>query len=254
MGLLSLAIWYSCNLLIVLLIYRGLRRKLFVMYPYFFSYIALIACSESIRIYLWIAASSQSYKVGYWITEFLGAIGGFAVTWEVYAQIMAPYRGLRRMTKAVLSLLLVLVVAKAVVELGDSPLRSLGPTTVELERNLRALQALLLLAVVGLVVHYAVPMGRNIRSILMGYGFYIGCHVIALSFRSQFGNSIEVWRDLMQRLAYLTALIVWCVGVWSYAPNPVPNNLIESDYDRISAQTSRAFGRLREHVTQSWRP
>ena len=87
----------------------------------------------------------------------------------------------------------------------------------------------------------------------MGYGLYIGCHVIALSFRFQFGNSAEVWRELLQRLAYIAALAVWCAGMWSYTPNPVADTLIEADYDRISEQTSRAFGRLRQHVTQSWR-
>jgi len=254
MGTFSTAIWWSGDLMIALLIYHAWKGRLFARYPYFFGYIGLIGCSTIARFCLSMAASAEQYRFGFWTTEFLGAIGGFGVTWEIYAQILEPYRGLRRMTRAVLSTLLVLVVAKGLVGLADGPLQSLGPTTVELLRNLRALQALLLLALVGLVVHYAVPLGRNTRSILMGYGLYIGCHVIALGFRSQFGTSVEMWRDLLQRLAYLAALIIWCVGMWAYAPNPVPNNLIEADYDRISERTSRAFGRLRAHVLQSWRP
>jgi len=96
-------------------------------------------------------------------------------------------------------------------------------------------------------------MGRNTRSMLVGYGFYIGCVVVVLSLRSQFGSGFELTQTVLRRLLYLATLSVWCVGMWSYASDPVPNMFIEADYDRISEQTSRAFGRLRQHLTQSWR-
>jgi len=223
-------------------------------YPYFFGYLGLIACSVVARVYLRAETSPRTFGIGYWSSELLSVVAGFGVTWQIYASILAPYGGVRRMARAVLGVFLALVLAKAIVDLAGGPIRNLGPTTVELERNLRFVQALLLLAIAALVVHYSVPMGRNTRSMLVGYGFYIGCVVIALSLRSQLGQSFERSKDVLQRLAYLGTLMVWCSGLWSYAPNPVPTNLIEADYDRISEQTSRAFGRLRQHMTQSWRP
>jgi len=147
---------------------RAWKSKLFAKYPFFFGYISLVLCSESVRFFLLVVASKKTYGIGFWITESSARLAVLLLTWEVYVQILAPYQGLRRMTKAVVSLVLALVVAKALVELGGSPLRNLGPTTVELERNLRAVQALLLLAIVGIVMHYAVPMGRNVQSIADG--------------------------------------------------------------------------------------
>jgi hypothetical protein len=254
MEFLDNALWWVGNLMIAFLLYRAWIEKLFARYPYFFGYLGLVGCTEVVRLYLRAQTSERTFAIGYWVSEFLTAIVGFGVTWQIYATILARYGGVRRMARAVLGVFFALVVAKALVELTGSPIQNFVPTTVELERNLRFVQALLLMAIAALVVRYSVPMGRNIRSMLVGYGFYIGCAVIALSLRSQFGVPFEQTRTLIQRLAYLTALTVWCAGLWSYAPNPVPDTLIEVDYDRISAQTSRAFGRLREHVIQSWRP
>ena len=205
-------------------------------------------------MYLRAVASERHYQIGYWVSEFLLAIAGFGVTWQIYTTILAPYRGVRRMAHTVLGVLFAVVLAKALVELTTNPIHNLIPTTVELEWNLRFLQALLLLAIAALVVHYAVPIGRNTRAMLVGYGFYIGCMVISLSLRSQLGAAFDATRILLEPLGYLTTLFVWCAGIWSYSRNPVPNILIETDYHRISEQTSRAFGRLRTHVTHSWRP
>jgi len=254
MRLMDNALWWVGNLLIVLVLYRAWRGKFLTRYPYFFGYLGLVACSVVVRVYLRAETSPRTFGIGYWISEFLSAIAGFGITWQIYGTILAPYRGACRMARAVLGVLCTLVLVNALMELTGNVVQNLGPTTNELERNLRFVQTLLLLAITGLAVHYRLPLGRNVRSMLAGYGFYIGCVVIALSLRSQWGENFERGKDLLQRSAYLTSLAVWCVGMWSYSRNPVPETLIEADYNRISEQTSRAFGRLREHVTQSWRP
>jgi hypothetical protein len=255
MGLVSFAIWVSCDLMLACLLFRAWRAKLFRKYPYFYGYVWAVAGSGLVRVYLQVGVSQWAWGLGYWITEFLSVIAGFGVTWQIYASILDPYRGVRRMGRALLGVFGALVIAKALVELAGNPVANLGPTTVELERNLRFVQTLLLLVITALAVHYRLPLGRNIRSMLAGYGLYLVCAVIALSLRSQLGGAFETARTLLQRLAYTTSLAVWCVGMWSYYRNPVfPDTWIDRDYNRISEETSRAFGRLREHVTQSWRP
>jgi hypothetical protein len=253
MGFPGGAIWLVCDLMLVWLLGRAWRVKILTRYPFFFGYVGFVLCMDLVRLYLELKTSPRAYEIGYWISEFFDALAGFGVTWQIYATILAPYGGVRRMARAVLSVFFALVLAKALVELTGNPLHNLGPTTVELERNLRFVQALLLMLMATLVVHYALPMGRNARSMLAGYAFYVGCMVIALSLRSQWGDGFQRSKDLVDRLGYITALLVWCGGMWSYSRDPAPEALIETDYDQISAQTSRAFGRLRQHVTQSWR-
>ncbi len=253
MGPLDRVLWLAGDLMIAALFLRARREQFFARYPFFFGYLGFVAGTELLRLYLQLETSRRTYEIGYWVSEFFSAAAGFGVTWQIYATILAPYGGVRRMARAVLAVFFALALAKALVELVGSPIRNLGPTTVELERNLRFVQALLLLAMAGLVVHYSLPMGRNVRAMLAGYGFYIGCVVIALSLRSQWGQAFERSKDLLERFAYLTTLTLWCAGMWSYSRNPAPDTWIEVDYDRISEQTSRAFSRLREHMMQSWR-
>jgi hypothetical protein len=146
------------------------------------------------------------------------------------------------------------VLSKALVELYDSPIQRLIPTTLELERNLRVLQALLLLTMFGLIVYYSIPLGRNLRSMLIGYGLLVGTGVVTLTLGSLFAQINQwKWWALPTQVEYCATLVVWCVGMWSYAPNPTPGIALELDYERISARTTRAFGRVRDHVAQSWR-
>jgi len=259
MDFLSDASWFLTDQMLAWLLYRAWRNKLFHRYRFFFAYILFVAVGELIRLKFYLSldvcdeGSYLKYSLAYWVTEFIYAAVGFGITWEIYAHMLAPYRGVRRMSRAVLGLLFTLVMAKAMAGLGARPIHNLGPTTVELERNLRALQGLLLVGIVALVVHYSLPMGRNVGSMLKGYALYISCSVVALSVRVIFGAPAQPYRDWIERLAYFAALIIWCVGLWSYSKEPAMNAIIEYDYDRIASKTVRALGQLKDHVTTSWR-
>ena len=157
------------------------------------------------------------------------------------------------MARTVFSVLLVVLIIRALAEASANAVAAWIPSTVELERNLRVVQALLLLAIAGLVVHYALPIGRNIRSVLLGHSLNIGAVIVGLSLRSQWGAGFDGAEGLILRLGWNVALVIWCVGMWSYAPNPTPDGSLECDYERISQNTIRALAQLRASVTQSWR-
>jgi hypothetical protein len=252
MGYLSQAVWWACNLMLALILLRAWRGRLLARYPYFFGYVLCVFCSSILRVYVW-TALPQAYRLVYWISEAIGVVAGFGVTWEIYAHVLAPYHGVNKMARSILGVVLGSVLAKASVELWRDPRRSLGPTTAELEGNLRVVQALLLLAILGLIVQYAVPMGRNIRLMLMGYGFYVGYRAVSLSLFSRWGDSSWSVLDWANRLGYSVTLAAWVGGMWSYSPDPAPDNSLECDYDHISEHTIRALGQLRNHLTHSWR-
>src|ERR1700674_1297816 len=244
MRLLGNVSWWATNLMLVLLLFRAWRGRLFGRFPYFYGYIGCVFCSTLLRLYLW-TADPQGYRLGYWISESISVVFGFGVTWEIYAHILAPYRGVGKMARTILGILLTAVLAKATVELWGDPVRRLGPTTAELEGNMRVVQALLLLALLGLIVQYAVPMGRNISSMLVGYAFYIGCSAVTLSLHSRLAGGFLEFLNLSQRAAYTVTLAVWGAGMWSYSRNPAPDQAMECDYDRVSQHTIRALGQLR---------
>ncbi len=243
--------WWLLDLALVCLLIRAWSQKLFTRYRFFYTYIAAVLLGELARQYLY-HFEPRLYAPGWWITEFVTSMMGFGVTWDIFSHVLGPYRGARRMAHTVLAVLFGGLALKAAVDLSNSSFRALVPTAVDFERNLRVLQALLLLTLIALIVHYALPAGRNLRWMLAGYAVHLGSQIALLSVLSVWGD--WPWgRQVLPTVEYCATLIVWCIGMWSYAPNPVPELTLERDYQRISGQTVRAFGRLREHLTQSWR-
>ncbi|MBZ5580534.1 MAG: hypothetical protein LAP40_28630 [Acidobacteriia bacterium] len=250
MGL-SGAIWLLNDLMLLGLICRARQGSYWGEYPYYFTYLTCVLASDLIRLLVRVAYA-RAYGQEYWISEFITAIIGFGVAWEVYDHVFSRFRGAKRMARSVLSILLIAIVMNAFVKLAGDPLNRLVPTTQDLLRNIRVAQVFLLVALLSLIVHYRLPMGRNVRYLLVGYGLYIGIHMVTLTLPSEFLTA-EGGGDALAGLEYCVTLCIWCVGMWSYHPDPTPGFSLELDYERVSRQTTRAFGRLRDYLTDSWR-
>jgi hypothetical protein len=177
----------------------------------------------------------------------------FGVTWEIYAKTLAPYPGVRRMAKTLMTILLAIMGAKALVELWGNQLHNLTVTVLEFERDLRVVQMLLLLGLMGLVAHYALPMGKNILSVMVGYGMYLGLRVTLLTVLARSGLVYDSAVSLILQVGWNLAVVIWCVGMWSCSGVPAPEQQLECDYERASARTMRAMVRLRSHLVQPWR-
>lgn len=253
MGVFPYLVWGCGEFLLAGLILRSQKIGLFSRYRYFCSYVLSVFCSGLIKICLALSkANAQVFARASWSLEFVTVLLGFGVTWEILRQTLLPYPGVRKMARAVLLLVFAAILLNALIELSDNPIRNLVPTTRELDRNLRVVQAVFLMALAGLVVHYRIPLGRNMWSMLIGYGLMVGTGVITFTLSARFDQVAWKWWALPIQLEYCASLAIWCAGMWSYAPVPSPGSALERDYQRISAQTVRAFSRLREHVIQPW--
>src|SRR5579864_8552499 len=204
MGLFSYFLWAFGDLTLLVLVYRARKSRLLGRYRYFYAYLLSILCSQVIKIYMVLAHQNRGVVLAsWWVLEFVTAMAGFGVTWEVYRQTLSCYEGVRRMARTVLTGLFATLLLRAIVELSDNPIKNLGPTTLELDRNLRVVQALLLLAVVSLIVYYSIPLGRNLWSILIGYGLLVATSVITLTLGAQFAHLSDwKWWSVPPQLEY----------------------------------------------------
>lgn len=239
-------------LLLAVALGRMTWAHLLTRYPFFSVYLAAVLCRSPLLLSLR-PVTSDGYRAGYWISEFVCAALAFGVTWEIYARTLAPYPGVRRMARTLMSILLAVMGAKALVEICGSPLHSMGATVLEFERDLRLVQMLLLLGLVGLVAHYALPMGSNVLSILVGYGLYLGVRVVLLTLLAYTGLIYNAAVSLILQAGWNFAVVIWCVGMWSDSAVPAPDLRLECDYERASERTMRAMGQLRTHLVHSWR-
>jgi len=252
MELASSLLWWGGMLLLAVALGRMTLAHQLRRYPFFSTYLTLVFCRSPLLLFLR-PVTSDGYRAGYWISEFVCAMLAFGVTWEIYARTLAPYPGVRRMARTLMTILLAVTGAKALVEICGSPLHNMGSTVLEFERDLRVIQMLLLLGLVGLVAHYALPMGKNLLSIIVGYGVYLGVRVALLTVLANAGLVYSAAVSLILQAGWNFAVVIWCVGLWSYSGVPAPEQQLECDYERASARTMRAMVQLRSHLVQPWR-
>jgi hypothetical protein len=250
--MLSQAIWWSCIALEVLLLIRAVSGRLISRYPVFYGYIFFVF-SQSILRFLAHRHSDQLYSSVYWTTEFLGFMMGCWVVLEIYRVALAAYPGTAKMARQILAFLFALAVAKAMAALWSDPHLLQLTTPLQVERALRTVQAIAIVALVTLFASYSIPFGRNLRGILLGYGLFIGQRVICLAFIPPQGHHFWFYA---YSASYTVTLSLWLAYLWSYQPSAVAlaSLQLEQDYQRTAAMTWRrlqaAGGYLRKAVRE----
>ncbi len=253
--MLTQVLWWGGNALIGLLLLRSLTEKFFSKYLVFYVYLTYVLLESLLRFYIY-AFHPLAYRSFWWHTQLIGVTLGYGVIWEIYRQTLASYAGAVRMARMLLSTVFIGVVIKVLASSLSSPVWSGPATTADLERNLRAAQAILLVGIVGLLAHYRIPIGTNLRTLILGYGFFIGASVISLTLRTYLGEKFQLSWQYLQQTIYDVTVSIWCAGLWLYAPNPAPKDelMVERDYELLAAQTTKLLGQVRAYLMRTVRP
>ena len=253
--MLSQSIWWSGVALEVLVLIRGFRGKLVSRYPVFYTFIAFVLFQGLLRFlaYYW---RPQLYRDVYWTTEFLAVMVGCAVVFEIYRIGLSSYPGTARMARNALAFVFALALTKALVDVASDPRWWLEATARDVEGAVRAVQALSVIALVALFLFYAIPFGRNLRGILLGYGFFIFLSLLSLTFASSVVNKTahDVW-SYAHSGSWVMALSLWVAHLWSYRVNPVPSTRVDLDleYQRLAASTHRRLQEARGYLAKAVR-
>ena len=237
-----------------LILYRAFVTGSVRKYAFFCVYIACVLLVDVSRDVVYLL-DGRGYLQFYFVTEFLSLLVGYGVVLEVTRKSLEAYPGAERLSRhLIISIFLAIfgyVSCKALVSAGWSPANSL----MELERDLRGVQALVILSVVALLFYYRIEIGRNLRGIILGYGMYIASLVIGLALRSYGGGRLDLATRTAQPYTYLLCLLIWLVALWSYAPNPVrdASMRLEVDYETLVGRTRGMLGTMRQLLERSAR-
>ena len=233
--------------LIGLILARSILEHLFTRYVIYYMYLTYVLV-QSAGLMILYKLNSGLYARAYWYAEFIGVILGCGVIWEIYSQTLKPYAGVERFARYLLLAAILLAVGRVVTRHWGAPasLFSRQPTA-DLDQTMREIQAIFLLLILGLLVYYSIPLGKNLKGMIAGYVLYIGATIVELACRVYLGKVLQI-----QPVAYLAALIIWCAALWSYAPNPLPEegSELESDYQAVSAMTHRALSQARRYLSR----
>jgi hypothetical protein len=251
----SQLILWTCNFLEAVLLLRAVRGRFFAKYSLFYAYLlcVLLRSLAGFYIMLWHA---ELYRSFYWETQFLDTLLGCGIIFELYRQGLVHYPGAARMARNVLAFVFAIVISKVLANALSGPVWSSVATTADLERDLRMVQSVFLIALFALFCYYAIPLGKNLRGMMLGYGLFLGTSVINLTFRTQLGSAFQVWWVYLQPLSYVLVLAIWCPALWAYAPMPLPapESKLEYDYQLLSAGTRRRVAVVRNYLSKAVLP
>jgi len=253
----SLVMWCVGMVLEFLLLLRGFRGKTLARYPFFYAYIAC-ALADDVSGYMqyWFKGWA-SYVKWFWLGEFLALIVGCGIILEVFRCVLSPYRGAERFARIAGFATFVVISTFALIYPHVMPASSHRGTMFELERDLRTVQAIFLVGLFGVIRYYGIPIGKNMRGMILGYGLNVAALLVGLTIRSYAGVPLPgTWNVIMQQASYGAAVLIWTTSLWSYHPNPVPDSSVrlEGDYEAFAARTRSTIGALRSHLARVAQP
>lgn len=224
-------------------------RKHYRIFYFYLGWVFISSLSLLPLYYQW----PKGYGYAYWGTQYFTLIVGCAVVWEVYKVALARYPGAARMARNVLPFLFILTITRVFVKAWNSPNWIPEKTTLETELDLRIVQLALLAGLVVLFASYAIPLGRNLKGIVYGYGLFVLTSVVHLALREYLGDGFERSWEYIQPICYLVVLAVWCATLWSYAPVPEPATEphLEADYQSLIAASKRKIHSARNSLRKA---
>ena len=237
-------IWWAGIALESAILLRGAQTGLLRKYPLFSAYIGCVLAKELIGLFTYQFARDL-YVPLYWPTELATIVASYAVIIEIFRWATRHKPGLRRLAQNVLLIVFCLTVAYAGSDFSHGRFASLARAIAELGRDLRYVEAGVLLAMLWLFVRYRIPLGRNLIGMIVGYSFWIGCNLINLAFWTQPGNGFSVLLRGLLPVTYLITLAIWCVTLWLAHAEPVApsESKIERDYELLSVRTQAVLAR-----------
>jgi len=248
------SLWLIGIVLESVLLVRALASAWLSKYPFFFAYLVAVFIQDIFLLAVYLFKFNY-YAPLYWYGEFISLILGCGVSWEIFRLVLGRYPGAGRMARNVLLFGLIMVFTKG---LGDAWSGSVSwpSTAIELERNLRVIQALSLIVLTGLTAYYEVPIGRNVKGIFVGYGLFVATSVMTLTLRVSLGRTFEAVWVFLQPFCYAAVLGIWCSALWRYERGPLleAQPRIEDDYQSLVLLTRKGLLQARAFLGKAMRP
>jgi hypothetical protein len=251
----AFGVWVVGLILEALLLFRAAREGFLRKYAMFYLYLGCVLVQSFSLLIIYLVRPTY-YKPFYWYAEFLSVVLGCGVVWGIYRQALCRFLGAARMARNVLLFILVMVLSKLLVNTWNGTVWWPSGTVIALERDFRAVQAVLLIGFVIVIALYRIPLGQNLWGILLGYGLFIGTNVIILALRVLLGDSFQAAWLYVQPLSYLIVLCIWCITLWSYNAVPLPEAepRIERDYQLLAAATRKGLLHILAFLGRAIRP
>ncbi|HTU35718.1 MAG TPA: hypothetical protein VMF66_18090 [Candidatus Acidoferrum sp.] len=198
--------------------------------------------------------SRGSFQVFYWTEEFICVVAGYALVMEIIERAFAYYEGPKRLGRNAALITLAAIVAFTSFQAAAQRLPGIVHTSTQVEANLRGAELLLLVIIITVISYYSVPVGRNLKGIIIGYGICTLAVAVNEAVMNLAGARFQVAFSTIWSYSFVVPLVIWTVMLWSYEPNPVPTGWTQmaGDYEALARRTKATLagvvGYLRKGV------
>jgi len=210
-------LWWACIFLETAVLVRGISSGLAKRYRLFYGYLIFILSGEVIRLISYVFAPDR-YGSLYWYTELATVIASYAVILEILNQSLQSCPALSRPLTRLLWIIFALTLTYVCCGLMANGFVSVSRVAADLSRDLRIVEGALLLLMLWFFGRHRLSLGRNLRGITIGMTMWVGANVINLAFLSSPGHEFSAFLRELLPVTYLTALVLWCLSLWSVAP------------------------------------
>ncbi len=231
-------------LLEALILWRGLRARLWRHYLFFYVYLGFVFI-RAVPLFVLGELHFSGYAIAYWVSDAVAVLFLFFVTWEVFRQTFASAPTVRLVVGQAL---LILLIGLTVVLFFGS--RSPGLFFADFERKSSFVQAALLVVTLLLARYYGLPLGRNVWGMALGFGIYVSVAIMNFAALELIESFFPYWRYI-RALSFIGMVGVWSWALWSYAPNPEPSTAALEASERSLAHWDQAWSEVRAAVRKA---
>jgi len=250
----ALIIWCTSIFLEVLVLFRGIIARVTAKYPFFYAFVVGTLVVNSLLLYAYVRANNFYYTF-YWYGEFLTLVLACGIILEIFRHVLSPYPGAARLARIIAIITFGVILCSSGVYPLLARLGSVSSTVEDLERDLRCVQAIFLLSILTLISYYRIPIGRNMKGMITGYGISIGVNLMTLVIYSYTQGRYATILSTVGQLGYTVPNVIWAAALWSYAPNPENKAArIEEDYEELARRTQATMDTLRGYLGKAVRP
>lgn len=249
----ALSVWYIGIFLELLILFRCFKTGSFRLYPFFVIYLGCV-CVGDVPLSKMLAPAT--YKLCYWSKEFICVLAGYALLMEIIEKAFAYFEGPRKMGRNAALITLAAIVGFTGFQAMVDHLSSASHTSIQIEANLRGAELVLLLIVITVITYYRIPIGRNLKGIIIGYGICTVAVAVDEAVRTFAGASFHAAFSAVWSYSFLVPLVIWAGMLWSYQPNPVPSGWtqIDGDYGILAGRTKATLAGVVGHLRKAVRP
>ena len=246
MHILGMGISFCALLLDGLLILRGVRGRLFKLFPLFYSYIIYAFCG-TLAMYVIYWQYPLVYPSAFWIYYLVSILVEFTVLVEISDHIFLSFRAIRNLGRA---LTIVISVGLGLLYMLPAVLWSAARRPALLAFALRAsvTKAIILAVLFYVARHYGSQLGKNVAGLMLGFSIYVAASFAIWASAQAFSSALFaqiLW--FMGPLSFALCLLVWTVSLWELAPTPSMSTFPSStggDSESVALELTRFNSKL----------